>query len=86
MTWEMLFKHHITILNRVFEHPERYNQTEITNAILNAKDFFCQNPEISEVQRNWFSNFQWHELFSSGYSEFMEKAEKTRLEYRERSL
>lgn len=79
-------EHHLAVFKRVYANPERYNQLEINNVIFDSKDFFCLNPNIPELHRNWYSNFKWYELFSNGYSEFMEMAEKTRQELQKRSL
>ncbi|MCA0447782.1 MAG: hypothetical protein LCH54_16295 [Bacteroidetes bacterium] len=76
MTIEKLFSHHITILNRIHDHPERYNQIEKNNAVLNAKDFFTFHSDIPESHRLEFSNFPWHDLLSSGFPDFLKMSEK----------
>ncbi|MBN8705407.1 MAG: hypothetical protein J0L62_05990 [Bacteroidetes bacterium] len=78
-------EHHLAVLKRVYANPERYNQLEINNVIFDSKDFFCLNPNIPASHRTWYSNFQWHELFSSGFQDFIEMAEKTRNELQQQN-
>lgn len=86
MTFEKDFNHHLSILNRIHDHPERYNQIEVTTAVLNAKDFFCLNPAIPDHHQTWYKDFHWHELFTTEYFNLMEMAEKTRIELQKQNL
>lgn len=64
-------EHQISVLKRVHDHPERYNQPEIVSAVTAARDFFTSRPEIPEEIRSRLEQFPWHEAETTRFTELL---------------
>jgi len=69
--FKKLAEHQITVLKRVHDHPERYNQPEVVSAVTTARDFFTTRPEIPEETRARLEQFPWHEAVTNRFTELL---------------